>query len=185
VALTLDNKIIENARFGGAALECLITVVWPHAYRIAFSILRDRGLAEDAAQEACAAIAQSLHSLKQTDAFSAWSYKIIVSHAITVVRHRPRTQTLDALTNEPVHFDSSDALDLYDALATLPHKQRGAVILHYYAGLNSGEIAAATGLPRSTVRFHLMLARRRLRKALSTIDTPIIPSPPEVLSDVH
>ena len=89
------------------------------------------------------------------------------------------------LNNQAVHFDVSDSLDLHNALATLSVKQRGAVILHYYAGLNSGEIAAATGLPRSTVRFHLMLARIRLRKALSTMDAGVIPSSPEALSDVH
>jgi RNA polymerase sigma-70 factor (ECF subfamily) len=149
------------------------------------TIRRDGGLAEDAAQEACAAIARSLPSLKRTHAFSAWSYKIIVSHAITTARRRPRTQALDTLTNQEVNFDHSDALDLYNALAALPHKQRGAVILHYYAGLNSSEISAATGLPRSTVRFHLMLARKRLRKALSAMDAPATPSSQEALSDVH
>lgn len=184
MALTLDNELIESARSGGAGLERLITAVWPHAYRIALSILRDRGLAEDAAQEASAAIARSLPSLKQNDAFSAWSYKIIVSHA-SAARRRPRTQTLDAIAYQEPHFDRSDALDLYDALAALPHKQRGAVILHYYVGLNSGEIAAATGLPRSTVRFHLMLARRRLRKALATMDARPTPSSKEALPDVR
>jgi RNA polymerase sigma-70 factor (ECF subfamily) len=185
VPLTVDRTIIENARSGGAALDCLITIVWPQAYQIALSILRDSGLAEDAAQEACVALARSLPSLKHADAFPAWCYKIIVSHAITAARHRPHTQALDTLNNEAVHFDFSEALDLYNALATLPDKQRGAVILHYYAGLNSGEIAAATGLPRSTVRFHLMLARNRLRKVLSTMDAGVVPSSPEALSDVH
>ena len=85
----------------------------------------------------------------------------------------------------PLVCDHSDALDLYNALAALPHKWRGAVILHYYAGLNSGEIAAATGLPRSTIRFHLMLARKRLRKALSTLDTQAIPNSQEAVSDAH
>src|ERR1700720_3264146 len=49
VPLTVDRTIIENARSGGAALDCLITIVWPQAYQIALSILRDSGLAEDAA----------------------------------------------------------------------------------------------------------------------------------------
>lgn len=183
--LTLESGLIESARSGGTGLEHLIAAVWPEAYRIAFSILRDVGLAEDAAQEACAAMARSLPALKNPGVFYAWSYKIIVNNAITVARRRPRTQTLDTLTDHGIHFDQSDALDLYKALAALPFAQRGAIILHYYAGLNSGEIAAAAGLPSSTVRFHLMLARRTLRKALSKTDArPRQPSE-EVLSDVH
>jgi RNA polymerase sigma-70 factor (ECF subfamily) len=185
VPLTLESGLIESARSGGAGLERLIVAIWPEAYRIAFSILRDRGLAEDAAQEACATLARSLPTLKDTSVFRAWSYKVIVNHAITVGRRRPRTQTLDALYDRGIQFDQSDALDLYNALAALPVVQRGAIILHYYAGLNSGEIAAATGLPASTVRFHLMLARRALRKALSAVDARTIPPSEEVLSDVH
>jgi RNA polymerase sigma factor (sigma-70 family) len=185
VPLTLDSDLVDRARSGGADLERLITAVWPEAYRIAFSIIRDGGLAEDAAQEACCAMARSLSTLKNPGAFRAWSYKIIVNHAIAIERRRPRNQDLDALSNVGVTFDHSDALDLYNALAALSPVQRGAIILHYYAGLNSGEIGAATGLPRSTVRFHLMLARRTLRKSLSTMVAAGPRSAKEAVSDVH
>lgn len=130
-------------------------------------------------------MARSLPTLKDAGAFHAWNYRIIVSHAITAARRRPRMQALDALADREVHFDRSEALDLYNALAALPVVQRAAIILRYYADLNSGEIAAATGLPSSTVRFHLMLARRRLRKALSKCDARTIQPPEEALSDVH
>jgi RNA polymerase sigma-70 factor (ECF subfamily) len=159
--------------------------VWPEAYRLAFSILRDVGLAEDAAQEACAAMARSLPTLKTASVFSSWMYTIIVNHAITAARRRPHTQTLDALADREIHFDHSDAIDLHRALAALPVVQRGAIILHYYTGLTSGEISAATGLPSSTVRFHLMLARRTLRKALSKIDASAIHPSEEIISNVH
>jgi RNA polymerase sigma factor (sigma-70 family) len=177
--------LIESAKSGGAGLERLITDVWPEAYRIAFSILRDAGLAEDAAQEACAAMARSLPALKNTFGFPAWIYKIIVNNAIAVARRRPRTQTLDTVSDRGIHFDQSDAMDIHNALATLPFMQRGAIVLHYYAGLNSREIAAAIGLPPSTVRFHLMLARRALREALSKADAHTLQPSEEVLSDVR
>ncbi len=183
--LTIDNGLIESARFGGSSLERLIAGVWPEAYRIAFSILQDVGLAEDAAQEACAAISRSLPALRNTSGFPAWCYKLIVNHAITAARRRPHTQTLDTVTDRGIDLDQSDALDLFNALAALPVVQRGAIILYYYVGLNSSEIATSTGLPRSTVRFHLMLARRTLRKALSTNDARVIQPSKEALSDVH
>lgn len=183
--LALESGLIDRARSGGADLERLITLVWPEAYRIAFSLLRDIGLAEDAAQDACAAMARSLPALKNTDVFAPWIYKIVVNRAITTARQRPPTQALDVVADRGIQFDQSDALDLHNALAALPVVQRGAIILHYYAGLNSGEIAAATGLPASTVRFHLMLARRTLRRALAKPDALAIHSPEEILSDVH
>lgn len=166
MALKFDHVLIDEARHSELGLERLIAAVWPSAFRLAFSIIRDRGLAEDAAQEACAAIARTLPSLLDSRAFAAWSYRIVTNHALTAARRRTHAQTLEAADRE-VSFERSDSLDLYNAMAKLPHAQRAAVVLHYYAGLNSREIADATGLPPSTIRFHLMLARKTLRKALS------------------
>lgn len=183
--LDLEARLIDGARSGGAELERLICGVWPEAYRIAFSMLHDRGLAEDAAQEACAAIARSLPSLKSTSGFSAWTYKIIVNHAIVAARRRRRTQSLEEVPGVAGDADRSDALDLHDALMKLPVEQRGAIVLHYYVGLNSREIAASTGLAASTVRFHLMLARRTLLRALSAVPDPSAHTSEEVLSNVR
>ncbi|MBC5829049.1 MAG: sigma-70 family RNA polymerase sigma factor [Candidatus Eremiobacteraeota bacterium] len=93
----------------GDGLERLIIAVWPEAYRIAFSILRDGGLAEDAAQEACATMARQLHTLKNTGVFNAWSYKIIVNHAITAATSpsyassRPDRRSRNACRPERCH----------------------------------------------------------------------------------
>jgi RNA polymerase sigma-70 factor (ECF subfamily) len=168
--LELECELVESARSGGADLDSVILAVWPEAYRIALSMLRDHGLAEDSAQEACVSIARSLPALKNNAVFAAWSYRIIVNHAIKAARRWPAAESLGVLADQRPRIDPGDALDLYDALATLPVAQRGAVLLHYYAGLNSGEIAEATGLPSSTIRFHLMLARKALREALSRAD---------------
>lgn len=175
--------MVEQARAQSKALDALIAAVWPEAYRLALAILRDRGLAEDAAQEACAAIARSLPSLKNAAAFPAWSYKVIASYALTSARRRRPTQNLESLADRSVGFDPSATIDLYDALGSLTPQQRAVILLHYYAGLSSVEIAAATRLPSSTIRFHLMLARRALRTALSATSSAL--SPHEALTDVR
>ncbi|MBV8372421.1 MAG: sigma-70 family RNA polymerase sigma factor [Candidatus Eremiobacteraeota bacterium] len=183
--MNVDAGAIEKARAGGERLDELIAAIWPDAYRLAFGVLHDRGLAEDAAQEACAAIARGLPALKSATAFRTWTYRIITNHAISTARARPKTRDLQAAGDRAVSYDPSDALDLLTALARLPIAQRVAVILHYYAGMNSGEIASATGLSAATIRFHLMLARRTLRKALSAESTGTNSNPREVTSDVR
>ena len=92
--------------------------------------------------------------------------------------------SLDELAVATGSTDRSDALDLRDALMKLPVEQRGAIVLHYYVGLNSREIAAATGLAAPTVRFHLMLARRTLHKALSVVPQNAQPAE-EILPNVR
>jgi RNA polymerase sigma-70 factor (ECF subfamily) len=167
--IRLEGDLIRTAQVeGGAALERVISLVWPEAYRISASILRDRGLAEDAAQDACVAIVRALPASHDPRAFYGWSYRVIVNAAMSVARRRRTVEPLEALDDRRVLFDSDDSLDLADALSALPIAQRCAIVLHYYAGFTSREIAESTGLPRSTIRFHLMLARGRLRKALSS-----------------
>lgn len=184
MALDVDEALVRQARSGGEALERLLTAVWPEAYRIAASILRDRGLAEDAAQEACAAIALALPDLKSGATFRSWSYTAIVRHAITAARRRRPVHSIDAAADIRFIADGSDAVDLYRALAALTPAERGAVLLHYYAGLNSAEIASATGLSSSTIRFHLMLARKKLRRALA-IEMPPTAANKEASSNAH
>jgi RNA polymerase sigma-70 factor, ECF subfamily len=181
----VERGIVERARErGGADLEALLAAVWPETYRIAASVLRDRGLAEDAAQEACATIARALPSLRSLDAFATWSYKIAVTAALAAARQRSRAQSLDELDpTAEAGLDRGDALDLYRALGRLRPIQRAVILLHYYAGQSSSEIADATGVPSSTVRFHLMRARSALREALEG-ESRAVPCK-EVLTDVQ
>jgi len=167
--MEFDHTLIEGARASEDGLDRLLTLVWPEAYRIAYGVLRDRGLAEDAAQDACAQIARKLPALKDAAVFRTWMYRIVANRAISLGRSRKVTGDLDAASEIGVASDPTDRLDLYRALAALPLQQRAAVLLHYYAGLNSGEIADACGFAPGTVRFYLMQARRALRKALKGV----------------
>jgi RNA polymerase sigma factor (sigma-70 family) len=166
--MEFNQEIIEAALGGGAELDRLLALVWPEAYRVAFGILHDRGLAEDAAQDACARIASKLATLKSAALFRTWMYKIAANRAISIGRARKATCNLEMASDNTADADPTERVDLYRALAALPLRQRAAVLLHYYAGLNSGEIAEACGFPPGSVRFYLMQARRTLRKALAS-----------------
>lgn len=52
------------------------------------------------------------------------------------------------------------------AVLALPPKYKTCVYLYYYEGYRTGEIAALTGTPASTVRSHLSEARTLLRTML-------------------
>ena len=153
------------------AYEALVRVLWPNAYRIAWSILGERGAAEDAAQTACAAICAKLSTLMDTRAFVAWAYRIVVSHARDHARARSRlrlreTLGYDEAAASSTRDDPSVRLDLEAAISRLPEPLRLVLELHYFVGLTSGEVGTALGVPAPTVRFRLMMARRRLRPLL-------------------
>ena len=154
------------------AHEALVRALWPDAYRVAWSILGERGAAEDAAQAACAAICAKLSTLADPDAFVAWAYRIVVSHARDLARARSRlrhreTLGYDEVTGGSSGDDPSVHLDLEAAISRLPEPLRLVLELHYFIGLTSREAGTALGIPAATVRFRLMMARRRLRPLLS------------------
>jgi RNA polymerase sigma-70 factor (ECF subfamily) len=171
------------------AYEALVRVLWPNAYRIAWSILGDREAAQDAAQSACASICRNLPTLVERKAFVAWAYRIIIRRANDSARARSRlrkyeTLGYDAVVNNAAnvrssHDDPTLRLDLAAAIGALPDALRLALELHYFVGLSSRETGIALGIPAATVRFRLMLARRRLRPLLCDSTAPSVA--PEVL----
>jgi RNA polymerase sigma-70 factor (ECF subfamily) len=65
---------------------------------------------------------------------------------------------------------TGEALELLEALARLPSRQRAALVLHYYGGYKAREIAQILGSTAATVRVHLSAGRRRLRTLLEVDD---------------
>ncbi|HEY9181108.1 MAG TPA: RNA polymerase sigma factor [Candidatus Baltobacteraceae bacterium] len=163
--LIVSPELIEAARAGqGDGMEHLLETLWPHAYRIARSIIQSDALAEDAAQEACAIIYREIASLRSGDAFRAWAYRIVVREALRVAkRHAPIADAAGTVTETDVDL----RLDVLRALAVLSPDLRAVVVLHYYGNLSSSEIGSILRLPSPTVRFRLMRARQQLKHILS------------------
>ena len=166
-----DGETIAAAQAGdAAALERLLATVWPHAYRIALSILRQPAAAEDAAQEACARVVLAIAQLRSRAAFGIWFYRLVVREALAIERRTRSHVRLDPgiVASASPLTDALVRLDVLRALGELPPQQRAVIALHYYADLNSREIAAIVGIPRGTVRYHLSLARRQLESLLAS-----------------
>lgn len=159
--------LIEGAIKGGTSeADDLIRAVWPRAYRIALSIVRNRTLAEDAAQEACAVLFRSISRLRSVEAFGIWFYRIVVRQAVALEKRNARAIIETDFDVQSDLDDSVLRIDVSNALALLTPSQRVAIALHYYAEMNSREIADVLGIQDSSVRFHIMKAKRVLEKAL-------------------
>ncbi|MGB6412991.1 MAG: sigma-70 family RNA polymerase sigma factor, partial [Candidatus Cybelea sp.] len=136
-----------------AEVDRFIRAIWPQAYRVAFSVLRDHGLAEDAAQEACARILHAMPTLRAPGAFNVWLYRIVVRTALSIGKkqHRDEQFALEIIaSSEPA--ESLVKIDVMRALDRLTPRQRAVVALHYYAEMSSREIAKVLASPDSTVR---------------------------------
>ncbi|HEY1428142.1 MAG TPA: sigma-70 family RNA polymerase sigma factor, partial [Candidatus Tumulicola sp.] len=126
------------------------------------TVLHDRALAEDAAQEACAIVYARVGTLRDSAAFKVWFYRIVVREASEVRRRAQRTiHLIEPVVSREVDR-AVERLDVAAAMAKLSPVQRTATVLYFYAGLSGLEIAQVLGIPHGTVRFHLFQARKRL-----------------------
>jgi RNA polymerase sigma-70 factor (ECF subfamily) len=151
----------------------LLERLWPDAYRIAYSVLRDHAAAEDAAQESCAVLHRSLHTLRDEGALAAWFYRIVVNESRTIARRRMREIPIADAAVPAVSAPNVEYLDLRSAIEALPTTQRLPIIFHYHYGLRDHEIAGILGISHVAVRFRLFAARRSLKRVLQSrsIDT--------------
>jgi len=185
--LELPPGLVQQARLGDAqARTALVEIVWPHAYRIALSVLCREDLALEAAQDAAAHLLTHLRDLRRVEAFPAWLYRLALHSAYSVARREQRLGSRSApLRQEPdgsyaipdqavragneTEVDVRDMdrlLDLRNAVDRLREPLRTTFLLRYGADLQSEDVARILAIPAGTVRYRLAVARRLLREAL-------------------
>jgi RNA polymerase sigma-70 factor (ECF subfamily) len=126
----------------------------------------------DVASEAVAeAFAQALRRGDAVRDLDAWIWRAAFRIASGELARR-RAQAADELSavDEPAVELAEQTIDLVRALRTLSPKQRGAVVLHHYAGYSNRETARILGTTAAAVGVHLERARRRLRTLLEDHD---------------
>jgi RNA polymerase sigma-70 factor (ECF subfamily) len=167
-----DASLVRSALEGcRAAFETLVERHQRSAIATCLAVLRDRQLAEDAAQDAFLAAYQSLKSLRDPSTFGGWLLSIARNRATRLVRQRSRNhQTIRVYAEASERSVNPEDLlsdeTLLTTLAALPDHERSVVMLRYFDGHPVADIAAITGRPIGTVTKQLQRAHERLRKAL-------------------
>ena len=120
----------------------------------------DADVASDAVAEAFAQALRRAEAIHDPD---RWIWRAAFKIAKGELQHRHRYSA--ALPDLPVELPSP-TVDLVRALRRLTPKQRGAIVLHHYAGYSNRETAAILGSTAAAVGVHLERARVRLREEL-------------------
>ena len=175
----MDRALVEQARRGDReALAVLVHQVSDTLYAIAFRILRDTGLAEDALQNALVLAWRRLPKLRDPDRFEAWIHRILV-HACYDESTRTRSwRTAIAVlpVDVPGPADGTSVIadrdELERAFTRLSIEQRAVFVLHHYVGLPLVEVAEVLGIPAGTARSRLHYAIAGLRAALAAVAEP-------------
>jgi RNA polymerase sigma-70 factor, ECF subfamily len=143
------------------------------AFGLAFRVLGDRGLAEDAVQEAFLAAWRSAPRFRPDCGMArAWFMNIVHRRAVDLVRREERRRSVPPAEVDLVE-SAEDVASLADerrgtrmALDRLPDRLLSVLELAYYGGLTQSEIAAQLGVPLGTVKSRTSAALARLGQLL-------------------
>ena len=134
---------------------------------VAYHVLGDHQLAEDAAQEALARALANLRKLKRRDKFAPWLAQICRNVAVDIARTRAREVRADGVPQRYEGDQGTVAVRaMRAAIDNLPLSMREVVILRYYDNCSYEQISSVLGLSKMTINGRLTRAKRKLAKSL-------------------
>lgn len=143
-------------------IESLYRNQFPKFVRVAESIVGSREGALDAVQDGFANALRASDAFRGDGPLDAWVWRCVVNAARTAARTRLEFVS-DAEQAAPEHRSVAEISPL---VSSLPERQRIAVFLRYYVGLDYRAISEAMEIEIGTVSATLASAHAALRKRL-------------------
>ena len=177
----LLNHLIRRAASGDtAAFEQIMIHSQQRVMAMTWRMLGNESDARDASQEVFLRVYKYLGRFKQDQDFFAWLYQITVNVCRDMAKkrlyHSDRFTSLDADGGErafEVPAGQEDAVEalihtqqrelIARAMATLPEKERAAIVLREIEGLQTDEVARVMKSSSTTVRSQISSARKKIK----------------------
>ena len=140
--------------------------IWLHRaamLRLAGSILRHPQNAEDAVSRAMLLAVQKLGTLHDPSALKPWLMQITARCAYDIQRREKRERLRMPLAENTCTLFECAEESLYAQLQRLPKALAQVLVLYYYEGYDTGDIARTLCIPAATVRMRLSRGRKRLK----------------------
>lgn len=137
----------------------------------AFEILKDRQLAEDAAQNAFVRLLNNLDKVDDASSTKTKAYVMVilenVAKSMYVKRSKqkiyeldeniPNTSNIERETENKITAEAAA-----EKIAELPEKYRSVLVLRFFNDLSDKDIASTLGISQSAVRKRIQRAREKL-----------------------
>ena len=135
---------------------------------LAYSMLADRDLAEDAAQEVFAIACRDMGSLKSKERFAAWLAGICRNVSRQMLRANKGKPV--AVGDNPAarkHDDTEDRREVIRrAVWSLREADRELIVMRYFDGFSQGQISEVLDISPQAVNGRLVRAKRKIVKYL-------------------
>ena len=169
----MDTDLVNRAQRGDqAAFAEIAAGTYGRLHSLAYGILRDRALAEDAVQQAMLDAWRNLPKLRDPARFAAWTYRLTVNACYAESKRAKRwlpNMPIDS-PREPVAPDEiglvADRELLDHGFRQLSVDQRAVLVLRHLVGLPLEEVAATLDIPPGTARSRLYRALQTMRASI-------------------
>jgi RNA polymerase sigma-70 factor (ECF subfamily) len=169
----VHRALVDRAKGGdGEAFDALARTVGDRCMAIAYRILRDADLADDAVQAALITAWRELRTLRDPDRFEPWLHRILTHECYAEARRRTRWSAdirilpvdREGGTGGILTVNDRDQLDR--AFRRLTLEQRAVLVFRHYLDLSLVEVADRLCIPVGTVKSRLHHATAALRARL-------------------
>jgi RNA polymerase sigma factor (sigma-70 family) len=187
-----DHQAITKLKAGDIhGLEELVNGYYLQAVRAAYLIVQDHDLAEDIVQTSFVNLDQKINQFDETRDFRPWFMRMIVNKTISACRSQKKNISLTDLdesgwdnSNFNLVFIPGNSIEdeyitretcqtIWFALEQLNPLQKAAIVMRYYLDFSENEISEALNRSKSTVKWVLFSARRKLNKILIPFNAEI------------
>ncbi len=177
-----EKELVELSKNGDEeAFSLLVKKYSQKVFHLAFSLARDREMADDLAQETFIKAFYALPNFRHESEFGTWLYRITVNKAKDYFRKKARISKMslenlreglhveeDEIRRKEKEVDEEQKRKLiYQCLQTLPQKHQVVLTLRDIQGLPYEKIADILSISPGTVDSRLHRARKMLRKKLT------------------
>ena len=170
-----DAELVTRSQTGDpAAFEELVRQHQRMIHALTFRMTGSLADAEDLAQETFIRAYEQVGNFRGSAKFSTWLYRIAVNTCLNWRQSEARRNQLHASAAEEFsvqqdgkNSSSPQSNEVQSALLKLPAKQRAAIVLTIYDGLNHAEAAQVLNCSETTVSWRIFAAKQKLKRLLT------------------
>ena len=164
VAQKPDTVLVKAAINGDAdSFTELCRRYYAAMLAIAHSVLGDRHLAEDAAQQAFAKAAVKLPQLKNKNRFAGWLAAICRNVARDMLRRAENYHTAEDLSMVAAKSDTDESAEaVRKALSKISSSARELIFLRYYDGMSYEQMSEVLDISEQAINGRLRRAKKKM-----------------------
>jgi RNA polymerase sigma-70 factor, ECF subfamily len=172
-----EDLVLQSQNGNTSAFEALVRNHQQMIHALTFRMTGSLADAEDLAQETFIRAYEQIYSFNCGSKFSTWLYSIAVHACLNWRRNEARRSQAHANCAGEMLAQNSEseispaenemAQQAQTAMIKLPPKQRAAIVLTIYNGLNHAEAAKILRCPETTVSWRVFAAKRKLKRWLA------------------